>query len=57
MKKAVVALARQLYMIMHRIWVESGTEPSSDGPGNKPQRMTAQIKRNRRTLEERRAVE
>ena len=32
-KKAVVALARRMAVILHRIWV---TAPSSDGPG-KPQ--------------------
>ena len=34
LKKAIVALARRLAVIMHRIWVD-GT--SSGGPGNKPQ--------------------
>jgi hypothetical protein len=33
MKKAIVALARRLAVIMHRIWVDG---PSSAGPG-KPQ--------------------
>ena len=32
MKKAIVALARRLAMILHRIWVD-GTD--SDGPGNR----------------------
>ena len=35
MKKAIVALACRLAVIMHRIWVD-GTEFA--GPGNKPQR-------------------
>src|SRR5262249_16268291 len=33
MKKAIVALARRLAGIMHRIWL---TPPSSAGPGTKP---------------------
>ena len=32
-KKAIVALARRLAVIMHRIWL---TALSSAGPGNKP---------------------
>ena len=36
MKKAIVALARRLAVIMHRIWVD-GTE--SAGPGNKPRQQ------------------
>ena len=34
MKKAIVALARRLAVIMHRIWVDS-----SAGPGNKPRQQ------------------
>ena len=34
MKKAIVALARRLAVILHRIW--SLTAASSGGPGNKP---------------------
>src|SRR5678816_1424602 len=36
MKKAIVALARRLAVIMHRIWVD-GTE--SAGPENKPRQQ------------------
>src|SRR5207247_6559844 len=36
MKKAIVALARRLAVIMHRIWV---TAPSSAGPENRPQQQ------------------
>jgi Transposase IS116/IS110/IS902 family len=34
LKKAIVALARRLAVIMHRTWVDG---PSSSGPGKKPQ--------------------
>jgi transposase len=36
MKKAIVALARRLAVILHRIWV---TAPSSDGPENQPRQQ------------------
>ena len=36
MKKAIVALARRLAVIMHRIWVDG---PSSAGPENRPRQQ------------------
>ena len=36
MKKAIVALARRLAVIMHRIWVDGA---SSAGPENRPQQQ------------------
>ena len=55
MKKAIVALARRLAVIMHRIWVD-GTEFPME-PGSYSGVRTSRIKRDRRTLELHRAVE
>ncbi len=57
MKKAIVALARRLAVIMHRIWVD-GTD--SDGPGRSPQRENRtgsnQIRENLRSAQRRNDV-
>ena len=55
MKKAIVALARRLAVIMHRIWVD-GTEFRCT-PGNRSSMRATQIKQDRRTLELHRTVE
>ena len=57
MKKAIVALARRLAVIMHRIWVD-GTVPVEPGESRGSSSIKQfRIKSDRRKLELHRAVE
>jgi len=57
MKKAIVALARRLAVIMHRIWVDGTRVPLDQGTSCCCSMKPCSIKPDRRTRELHRAVE
>ena len=59
MKRATVALARRLAVILHRIWVDGSGVPVDPrtNRGNRMRTGHAGVKQDRRTLELHRAVE